>query len=77
MATHEAGGTSPNHRHGHPSLINVVPSLSATSTEAFIITITFMVLKAHVKLLMLSVPQGEKIETPHVLTADAFGSNGL
>lgn len=35
-----------------------------------------MVLKAHVKLLLPRVPQGENTETPRVLTADAFGSNG-
>lgn len=53
------------------------PPGRAASTEAFLITITLMALKAHVKLLLLSVPQGEKIETPWALTADAFGSNGL
>lgn len=36
-----------------------------------------MVQKAHGKLLTLGVPQGEKIEPPCVLTADAFGSNAL
>lgn len=52
------------------------PQGRATSTEAFLITIILMVLKAHVKLLLPRVPQGENTETPRVLTADAFGSNG-
>lgn len=52
-------------------------SFRAPATEAFLTTITLMVLKAHVKLLMLRVPQGQETETPRVLTADASGSNGL